>query len=61
MSPTPGQVAYEAYVQRFQAYPAHPKSTVFPGPWMFLAPLQQACWEAAAQAVLTWKAEEERP
>lgn len=51
-TPTPGRRAYEAYVQHFRAYPAHSKRTVFPGPWMFLPPLQQQCWEAAAQAVL---------
>lgn len=50
--PTPGQVAYEAYVQHFKPYPAHSKSTVFPGPWVFLPPLQQQCWEAAAQAAI---------
>jgi hypothetical protein len=54
---TPGQTAYEAYVQHFQAYPAHTKSTIFPGPWVFRSPLEHECWEAAAQAVLAWQQE----
>jgi hypothetical protein len=56
-TPTPGQIAYAAYLRCFGAYPAQMPSTVLPGPWVFLSPLQQQCWEAAAQAVLAMKEE----
>jgi hypothetical protein len=60
---TPGQVAYEAWRQHWRAYPPHSRGAGEPGPWEFHAPLHQACWEAAAQAVLAMaqpEPEEER-
>lgn len=45
---TPGQVNYEAY--RAVRYAEH--VVVYAPPWAQLFPVQQAAWEAAAQAVL---------
>jgi hypothetical protein len=49
-TPTPGQLAYEAYTTAV----AH--AFVAPGIterlWAHLGPAEQQCWEAAAQAVL---------
>lgn len=46
MSPTPGQVAYEAFLAAWA-----PRSGP-PVPWGDLPPLAHHAWEAAAQAVL---------
>jgi hypothetical protein len=58
-TPTPGQVAYAAYRQRFVAYQHHASGTVMPEPWGRLPLLVQMCWEEAADAVLALKKEEE--
>ena len=47
--PTPGQVAYEAYMR--DAYPGEHQ------PWSWLEWRDHHGWEAAAQAVLVWKEE----
>ena len=49
MTPTPGQIAYETY----RAVILPPPSP----PFILLSSLEQAAWEATAQAVLdTWQA-----
>ena len=51
-TPTPGQIAYEAY------YRSHPFAECMD--WTMLSHESHAAWEAAAQAVLAWKEEEAR-
>jgi hypothetical protein len=50
---TPGQIAYEAYLRTWN----------IPGlrTWEDEPRVQQRAWEAAAQAVLAWQAQEEAP
>lgn len=56
-SPTPGEMAYQAWWQRFsdgtQAPPLHEA-------WAQVSPQAQQAWEAAAQAVLAMQEEETR-
>lgn len=53
-TPTPGQLAYEAFDAAF------PADRFVRLTWDEQAPAVQRAWEAAAQAVLTMKQEEER-
>lgn len=50
-TPTPGEVAYEAYCRVTYGAAAHPAD------YATLTWGQQAAWEAAAQAVLAWQKE----
>jgi hypothetical protein len=54
-TPTPGEIAYTAYFQAM--YETIPTSSDV---WTWQTPAVQQAWEAAAQAVLALKEEEER-
>ena len=51
---TPGEVAYSVYIACLRPDIA----TWTPPAYAGLDPANQAAWDAAAQAVLTWQAEE---
>jgi hypothetical protein len=49
MTPTPGQLAYEAFAAFWLGYGFGPQTHL---PWLALTPEQRGAWDAAAQAVL---------
>lgn len=55
--PTPGERCYAAYVQARYGMPAADAAASYTGS----IPQEQAAWEAAAQAVLALKEQEETP
>jgi hypothetical protein len=56
-SPTPGQVAYDAWWRTRWPLDSPPHYT----PYAQLRTADQQAWDAAAQAVLAWKAQKETP
>lgn len=53
LDPTPGQICYEAWV----CVDGHPRLRR----WDELVPMERRRWEAAANAVLAWQAQEDAP
>lgn len=51
---SPGQLCYEAYQAAYDCF-------IWTLPWAQLQPHFRRVWDAAAQAVLAWQAQEQAP